>query len=156
MPILAVHNQSFASAQATTYNWSWQLNRIMKTSQSSRFAVVVSHFANYATTAPTITTPIIFYISSPELCANVGSICQNTAGTQVRTNKFAVGYYVGNTTLNTNTNNRAIFICNDFPTNPILLNYEYAGTQGVPNNTIQFMLGLTIYEFEGDIPDVFY
>ena len=87
------------------------------------------------------------------MCGGVDTVVQNTAGNQVRSNKFPIFTYYGSTPQQpANTNNRTVFVENEIPSNPIILNAEYAGTQAEPNANFFFMVGLTIYEFEGDLP----
>jgi len=61
--------------------------------------------------------------------------------------------YIGSNLNAANNNNLAVFVCNEFPTNPILINAEFSGTQAAPSGNFFFSLGLTIYEIDyGDIP----
>lgn len=147
MPILAVYQQSFTAATLATYTWSFQLRRVMKTKQSSRFVIKINNINSTASSIVPATSnnQLILYMSNPELCGGVNSQAQTPTGI-VNFNKSPMGIYTSVP--------QAVFVCNEFPVNPIVFNAEYSSTQAAPTGgNIAFTTIFTIIEFDGDIPD---
>lgn len=146
MPVLAVYNQTFTTSESSVFTWSFQFARIMKTKQSSRFVIKVNFVSNATTSiVPAIAlNQLVQYISSPELCANANNYILTPTGIVIN-NKVA---------LNSGLSHPLIFVCNQFPLNPVVINSEFTTTQLPPTSGTQvFTIGFTIYEIDGDIPD---
>lgn len=146
MPVLAVYQQTFTAATLATYAWSFQLRRVMKTKQSSRFVVKINTITvSQASIAPAVSNnQLLVYMSSPELCANADTQTLTPTGTVIN-NKIPISYSA-QPYLN--------FVCNDYPVNPILFNAEFTSTQLAPTaGNIVFTVSFRIFEIDGDIPD---
>jgi len=145
MPVLAVYQESFQTSEVATYAWSFQMRRVLKTKQSSRFVVKMNQlFASTFSLLPASSNnQMILYMTSPELCSGTDTQIRTPTGV-VNTNKYPIAG-----TASTN-----VFVCNEYPVNPILFNYEYTSNQSAPTSgSYAFTVSFTIYEIDGDIPD---
>jgi hypothetical protein len=145
MPVLAVYQQSFQASETATYAWSFQMRRVLKTKQSSRFVVKMNQFtgAAFSLLPAGSNNQLILYMTSPELCSGTDTQIRTPTGV-VNTNKYPIAG-----TASTN-----VFVCNEYPVNPIIFNYEFTSNQAAPTSgTLAFTVLFTIYEIDGDIPD---
>lgn len=144
-----MYQQAFsANSLASVRDYEWVIPRVMKSKPTNRFLIKLT---NIQASTNTTNDSSIIYMYHPELTGRSNTQVVTTTSTINNKCLLTVVYSTSLTSANINQQNNLLFLVDNIPTTPILLNME-SGTAAAPTGTkIMFAVQLIIYEIEGDI-----